>query len=146
MARLISMVMFQVLNLASVLTNKKSLINLVKDAENGNDDSLFKALQIDKAVFDLGWVRKRVRKAQYEGDASFFERLGDAMKKAPFQHDVEYGELRLVLAAFWGMGLCRLTNTELMGVLEAGGMRLQDDLETFGQFIRRLKKDGVLMS
>jgi len=57
----------EVFNTVSSITHKKSLDGLLEEAEKGNDESLFKAIQIDKTLFDLDWLRKRIRKVLCRG-------------------------------------------------------------------------------
>lgn len=133
-------------NTISELTHRTPLQNLVALAASGDDAALFKAVQIDKTLVDEEWVRIRIRKAQYSGDHKFFEQLGEAIRKTPLENDIEYGELLLILKFFWDKGLYRLTYPELRDLIEAGGLRLQEDPGTFKTYIYRLKKDGVLTS
>ena len=133
-------------NAISELTHRTPLQNLVALAASGDDAALFKAVQIDKTLVDEEWVRTRIRKAQFSGDREFFEHLGEAIKKTPLENDIEYGGLLLILKFFWNKGLYRLTYPELRDLIEAGGIRLQEDPGTFKRYIYRLKKDGVLTS
>lgn len=128
----------------SQLTHKRSLKELIEEAMRGNDNSLFKAIQINKTLFDLDWVRKRLRRAQLSGDTEFFGKLGKAIIKAPLEHDIEHGELVLILTSFWKLGLCRLDNKELVDLLETSGVRVHEDLESFRTFVNRLKRNDIL--
>jgi len=132
-------------NTISELTHKKPIKKLLDEAQDGDDKALFKAIQINKMILDLEWVRQRIRKAMLSGDSGFFNKLGNAIKKVPIDHDMEYGELLLVLTFLWPFGLYRLDNKELISLLEAGGLKVQDDTETFRKFVTRLKRTGVLM-
>ncbi|MCR4286549.1 MAG: hypothetical protein NUW09_00890 [Deltaproteobacteria bacterium] len=125
----------------SRLTHKKPIRELLKEAQGDNDAALFKAVQIDKMILDLEWARKRIRKAMLSGDSKFFNKLGNAIKKAPLDHDREYGELQLVLTMFWNMGLKRLSNDELMEVLTAGGLRVPANKDTFARLKNRILKE-----
>lgn len=104
----------------SMLVNNVPMKILLDEARSGNDDSLCKALRVDRTLFSAKWVQKRINKAQYNGEIGFFDNLASAIRKTPLQNDIEYQELFLVLAFFWKLGLSRLTIvTELMDVLEA---------------------------
>lgn len=129
---------FQVYDRISQLTHKTPLKTLIEQASNGDDDALFKAIQIDKALFDFEWVRKRIRKAMHSGDYQFFDNLGDAIKRTPLENDIEHGEIRLVLSFFWEMGLCRLNDTELMELLKASGVRAPCNKDSFARLRRRI--------
>lgn len=129
---------FQVYDHISQLTHKMPLKALIEQASNGNDEALFKAIQIDKALFDFEWVRKRIRKAMHSGDYQFFDNLGDAIKRTPLENDIEHGEIRLVLSFFWEMGLCRLNDAELMELLKASGVRVPCNKDSFARLRRRI--------
>jgi hypothetical protein len=98
---LIKIGLSEVFNTVSSITHKKSLDELLEEAEKGNDESLFKVIQIDKTLFDLDWLRKRIRKAFYAGDSSFFKKLGMAIEKTSLENDIEYTKLNSVLISFW---------------------------------------------
>lgn len=141
---LIKISLSRVFNTVSSITHKKSLYELLAEAEKGNDESLFKAIQIDKTLFDLDWLRKRIRKAFYAGDSSFFKKLGMAIEKTPLENDIEYTKLNSVLISFWGLGLCKLNNQELWELLKSCGIIVQDDPESFRKHVNRLKENKII--
>lgn len=134
----------EVFNTVSSITHKKSLYKLLVEAEKGNDESLFKAIQIDKTLFDLDWLRKRIRKAFYAGDSNFFKKLGTAIEKSPLENDIEYTKLNSVLISFWGLGLCKLNNLELWDLLKSCGVIVQDDPESFRKHVKRLIENKTI--
>lgn len=140
---LIAVAMQQVYDSISILTYKKSLVELYEEAQN-NDESLCNAIHLDKTLFEEDWVRKRIRKAFYSGDSDFLKKLGRAIAKPPIPAKIEHGELLLTLVKFWPMGLCRLEIKELMGLLKSSRVPMQDDIENFGTYIKRLKRSNVL--
>lgn len=135
--------MQQMYNAISIMTYKKSLGQLIEEARN-NDESLYNALHLDKTLFDVDWVRKRIRKAFYSGDSAFFKQLGRAIKKPPIPAKLMYGEAIIILALLWFLGLCRLNNAELMELLKVSGVMIPEDSESFRKFIDRLKDDKVI--
>lgn len=70
-------------NAISIMTYKKTLDELLEEARN-NDESLYKAIHLDKTLFDVDWVRKRIRKAFYSGDSTFFKQLGRSIKNLQY--------------------------------------------------------------
>ncbi len=141
---LIKIGLSEVFNTVSSITHKKSLDELLEEAEKGNDESLFQAIQIDKTLFDLDWLRKRIRKAFYAGDSSFFKKLGMAIEKMPLENDIEYTKLNSVLISFWGLGLCKLNNQELWELLKSCGIIVQDDPESFRKHVNRLVENKTI--
>ena len=135
---LIKISLLEVFNTVSSITHKKLLDELLEEAEKGSAESLFKAIQIDKTLFDLDWLRKRIRKAFYAGDSSFFKKLGTAIEKTSLENDIEYTKLYSVLISFWELGLCKLNNQEQWELLKSCGIIVQDDPESFRKHVKRL--------
>ena len=128
-------------NAMSVLINQKGLKELYVEAEAGIDDSLFKLFEIDKTLFDLSWVRRRIRKAMYSRDGDFFKSLSESIKVDPLNNRktriIEY----LVLAYFWDYGLYRLTIPGIMDVFKESGIYMTTNDEVkFRKFYDRFKK------
>jgi len=141
---LINIGMQQMYNAISIMTYKKTLAELLEEARN-SDESLYKAMHLDKTLFEVDWVRKRIRKAFYSGDSTFFKQLGQAIIKPPIPANLMYGEAIIILASLWFLGLYRLDNSELMELLkECGVMIPPEDTGAFRQFVRRLKDDNVI--
>jgi len=154
----IHIVMQQIYYDLSVITYKKALRKLIKEARN-NDESLYKAIHLDKTLFDEDWVRKRIRKAFYSGESAFFIELGNAIIKPPIplkEVDIklneidevltmEYGKLTLILCKLWPFGLYRLQIRELAGLLESCGLTIQEDIATFRTYVNRLRNANVLL-
>lgn len=134
----------QTYNAISIMTYKKTLDELLEEARN-NDESLYKAIHLDKTLFEVDWVRKRIRKAFYSGDSTFFKQLGRAIKKPPIPAKLMYGEAIVILASLWFLGLYRLDNSELMELLKTSGVMIpSEDNGAFRKFMDRLKDDNVI--
>jgi hypothetical protein len=136
-AHLIQRILFTSYEVASTLVNKRMLRTLYEEAREGDDNSLFALIKVDKSAFDHEWIRTRIRKALYEGDKGFFESLGEAIKKDPLMHRRVKIELHLLLWQFWYYGLYRLTIPELMHLLEDSGIKIHEDEVAFRKFIDR---------
>lgn len=121
----------------SIFVHRKGLRNLFIEARKGNDDSLFKLIQIDKTVFDHDWVRTRIRKAAYFGDWKFFENISKAINTDPLKNRKIHGDLFLILCQFWTVGLYRLTIPEIMQVFKISGVRMVYDEVNFRKFVDR---------
>lgn len=132
----------------SRLVFEKGLPDLLKEAKRGNEDSFFKLLRIDRTVVECEWGQKMIRKAQLTGDEKFFRKMAKAITTSPLENAKVYGQAAVVLLLFWRLGLYRLTNDELIELLEYCGIKVQDDPESFRKFVNRLispdlKKDIV---
>ena len=128
---------YWVWNTISLLVHRKGLKNLFNAARKGSDEALFKLIQIDKTLFDHDWLRERIRKAAYLGDWQFFTDLSKAISTDPINNRKIHGELFLILAQFWMVGLYRLTIPEVMELLKESGVRMQYDEVNFRKFVDR---------
>lgn len=121
----------------SLLVFKKSIYALIKEASNGDEESFFKLLQIDRTVIEFDWAKKMIRKAQLTGDKGFFDKMAKAISTAPLENTRIYGQALIVLLIFWRLGMYRLENNELIELLEDAGIKVQEDPETFRKFVNR---------
>jgi hypothetical protein len=128
---------FYIWNTISLLVHKKNLKLLFKDARKGDDESLFKLIQIDKTLFDHEWLRTRIRKASFFGDWKFFDNLSKAIKTDPLANRKVHGDIFLLLINFWTVGLYRLTIPELMQLFQDSGIRMMYDEVNFRKFVDR---------
>lgn len=134
---LVRMSIFNSWDRVSLLVHKKSLCDLYGQAKAGSDESLFKLLQIDKTIFDHGWVRTRIRKAAYTGEWEFFHSLSESVKRDPLANRRIHGDVLMVLLTLWKVGLYRLTVPQLMELLKDSGLRLKYDEVNFRRFVNR---------
>jgi hypothetical protein len=128
---------FALWNTISLLVNKKSIKSLLIEARKGDDDALFRLLQIDKTLFDHDWVRARIRKASFFADWKFFDMLSKALKTDPLRNRKVHGDVFLVLIHLWTLGLYRLTVPEIMQLLKDSGVRMIYDEINLRKFIDR---------
>jgi len=117
---------------------EKSLVDLLKEAKNGNEESFFNLLQIDRTIVECDWAQKMIRKAQLTGDEQFFKRMAKAISKPPFENDKEYTTARIAILLFWRLGLRKLDYNEMLELIESCGLKLQESPEAFERFVRRL--------
>lgn len=139
--RMIKRNLFYTWDAVSLMVNCASLKELFKAAREGDDESLFKLVKVDKTLFEHDWVRKRINRASYSGDCGFFESLGEAIKSDPLAHDSRNDrgdKLFIVLKYFWNFGLYRLTDIELHEMLIES--EIADRLEIRG-VCRRYSQD-----
>lgn len=127
----------QCYNSVSLLVHKQRFDLLLKEGRNGNEEALFKLLRIDRTVIELEWARIMIRKAQLTGNESFFKKMAKAIATSPLENAKIHGELLIVLLMLWQLGLDRLTNNELMDLLKASDLKIQEDQEVFRKFITR---------
>jgi hypothetical protein len=142
--RMIKRNLFYTWDAVSLLVNGASLRELFRKAKEGDNESLFKIIKIDKTFFDHKWVRTRINKASYSGDWNFFESLGEAIKEEPLKHDSRaerIDKLFIVIKFFWNFGLNRLSDYELHDLLIneeiAGELGTHENVESFIKFMQR---------
>lgn len=142
--------LLSIYNAISLLVFESFIYDLIKEASEGNEESFFKALQIDRTIIEFDWAQKMIRKAQLKADETFFSKMAKAITTSPLENNKIYGQSIIVLLLFWRLGLNQLTNNELIELLEECGIKVQEDPEIFRRFVNRLitaenKKDIVTL-
>ena len=135
--RMIKRNLFYTWDAVSLLVNGTSLRELFKKAKEGDDESLFKLVKVDKTFFDHKWFRTRINKAAYSGDWNFFKSLGNAIKADPLGHKRNIAELFLVLRFFWHFGLYRLSDADIHELMIDSSLNVHDNVESFSKYLRR---------
>lgn len=85
----------------------------------GDDNSLLKAITIDKSLLYSDAVKDRFMKAHISGDAGFIEKVGKAISKKPLNKEAQHYETYLVLKLFWKAGLSKLKREDLYYFLKS---------------------------
>ncbi len=121
---------------------EKSLVDLIKKARIGNEESFFNLLQIDRTALECDWAHKMIRKAQLSGNEEFFKEMAKAIRTSPLKNKkYRHGKTTIILLVLWRLGLNRLENNELIELLEGCGIEIPDDPESFRRYINRLFGD-----
>lgn len=128
---------FSVMNQHCLIINKKSLQTLYKEAKDGDQKALIKLLQFDKTLFDHEWVRALMFRAMITGDDKFFVKIGYAIRTKPPAGKLKQAAIKYILTSCWCMGLYRLSNNELVELLESSGIEIYDDTESFRSFVNK---------
>lgn len=131
-------IIFSIYNSIALLVFEKTLTDLIKEARNGDKESFFNLLRIDRTVIECEWAQKMIRKSQLTGDHKFFKQMAKAISKSPIENAKEYTTARIVILLFWGFGLRKLEYPEMIDLIEACGIKLQESPEAFERFVRRL--------
>lgn len=93
-------------NYFSCMVHRKSLFQLVAEAKAGDDESLLKAIQIDKrCLTDIGYFRERVSKATRLGDTKLLSRVANYQAKPVFQSGTVLSSLYLIFSLLDAIGL-----------------------------------------
>jgi hypothetical protein len=120
----------------SAMVHKKPLKLIYKEAKEGDMKALYKLVQIDKTIIDHEWFKQLVLNATILDDMSFFEKIGNAIKTDLPVRRLKHNRMQLILFLFWKLGLNKLTNPELVKLLEECGFKIHDDIESFRRRIR----------
>ncbi len=131
--------LFSIWTTLCIINHKKTLKQLFQDARNGDDEALYKLLQLDKTLFDHEWVRVRMRKALYAGEMEFIHKVGEHLRMGHFETNKENLEITYALMVFWNAGICRLTDRQKSELLKDSGIRFTQDDRAFRQIVRRIK-------
>ncbi len=101
----------------SILIYQKTMQTLVEEVRQGNDDSLFDAVRIDRSIMACPTFAARIAKAEFVGDKHFFIRLRNALKGPTQKHWQSYQDLRFALFTLRDLGFDKLTDDQLVDLL-----------------------------
>lgn len=105
-----------------------SMSELVRRAGEGDHDSLFRAVTIDRSVVSSPTIAKQISLAQVVSDESFMNRLSKALTRTkPARPDIKLDDMRYMLEALVeGVGIESFTKAELEEILK-GDLELYDN-------------------
>ncbi|HZQ75502.1 MAG TPA: hypothetical protein VFB08_21530 [Burkholderiales bacterium] len=101
----------------SLMLYKRSMSALLAEVREGNDDSLFLAVRVDRSAVACPSIAKRISKAQMLDQKRFFERLRSAIKGPSKKHWELYSDLRYSLAVLREMGFDSMSDAQLEHLL-----------------------------
>jgi hypothetical protein len=134
-------------NYFSCMVHRKSLFQLVAEAKAGNDESLLKAVQIDKrCLADIPYFRERILQAVIAGEDNFVRRVMRYRKKPPFQSATSLQPLYLIFSLLDAIGLLEAYAEDserfadlCQDLVEYGPEDDAADVESFAKTLRRFK-------
>jgi len=85
----------------SILMFNTPIKTLYVDAMMGDEESLFKLLQIDKTALTTRWGNLWIREKQYDGDWDWFQKVGEAIAKLPMTNEPYLFQAVIVTAYLW---------------------------------------------
>ena len=97
----------------SIMLYRRSMSALIEEVRDGNDESLFQAVRIDRSAMACPSIALRISKAELLGERRFFERLRSALKGPSKKHWEAYSDLRYSLAILREMGFDSMSDAEL---------------------------------
>lgn len=114
--------MITFLDLLSLMVHGKSLRILVQAARDGDDDSLIRAVQIDKAVLFVPCFQKRLLNAHLSGDEAFLNNLAYRVKNPIIKGKIKHRTLWLLFAILDSEGHLEMPLGELLALCEKVGV------------------------
>jgi hypothetical protein len=104
-------------NVLSIMLYHRSLCTLVEEVRTGNDDSLFRAVRVDRSAVACSTFADRIARAELEDDKAFFRRLSSAFKGPSKKHMEAFKDLRYALFMLRDLGFDQLTDAQLEDLL-----------------------------
>jgi len=105
--------------LSSISMFDRPMSVLVEQAKNGDDEALFSAVLVDRAVLSSTRITKRIQKANFYNDNSFFDSLAKSITRTrPRRPDKELDDVRFILEALdESVGLDKITEENLYNLI-----------------------------
>ena len=127
-------------NYLAFMVHKKTMCQLVAEAEQGDDESFVQAVQIDRTVLQLEYFKKRILRAQLGNEWQFLDTLGEHIKRKVFSKKLKYPMLWLTFYILDQEGLLELPREELLNECNTLGVYDSDDLNSFKNRLADYKK------
>lgn len=143
-----------IFNYLAIMVHRKSMFQLVVEAMSGDDESLLKAIQIDKTVLtSIPYFVERNLQAARDGDFAFQRRINTYRNKPIFVSRPRYPTLWLLFSAVQEMNLLDDFESDkdsffnLCEEVGAYGFKYGvEDVESFSRRLRAYKKDQALLT
>lgn len=101
-------------SMQSMTTYGRSMSSLLQDVrDNGNHDSLFKAIRMDRAVIGCSTAMKHIARAQMRGDKAFFKKLRSALGGPGQKQQAGLDLMRYAMLILREIGLDHISEAEL---------------------------------
>lgn len=100
-------------NILSIMLFHCSIGHLVQCAREGDEDSLFHAVEVDRASLGCQTFTDRLARAELTNDKHFFLRLRKALKGPSKKHMEAIQDLRYSIVALRSMGFDRFSDLDL---------------------------------
>ncbi|PPC96076.1 hypothetical protein [Methylotenera mobilis] len=142
-------------NLFSVMTNGESMVSLVPKAIQGDDESLFKAIKVDRNLIDHHpYFVERIKRAKLEGEKEFIKELARYQARPNLISQIKLPGLYVVFAMLDVMSwLDDFSHEEILDLCDAAKLdRWQHSIvdtnavtKRLAQYRRYQKTGGVSM-
>ena len=119
------------------IAHQKNMSDLLDDINKGDDNSIYKAVVVDKTLIYYEPVQKRIFEAQISGDIEFRKKLSKGIAKKPLESIGQHGETYATLCLFWKMELYKLTYSEIHYLLTSCGLHPPSYPDAFNKFMQR---------
>lgn len=104
-------------NICSIMLFHRTLNTIVDEVKNGNDNSLFNAVRIDRSIITCPTFALRITKAELENDKEFFFHLRSALKGPSKKHWEAYKDLRYAFFILRECGFNQISDAQLEELL-----------------------------
>jgi hypothetical protein len=132
---MLNSVLSLIFSMIAQISFQNTMFGLLKNKDD--DESILKAVTIDKAVVCTDVLRQRILKAELSGDSAFLKKLGRAISKGSVNKEAIHYETYMVLRIFWGIGLNKLKLEELYYFLKSCGVHPPRYPYAFERFLIR---------
>ena len=104
-------------NILSIMLFHRTLNALVEEVRDGNDDSFFNAVRIDRSIMTCPTFAIRIAKAEIKNDKKFFIRLRSSLKGPSKKHWEAYKDLRYAFYILRESGFNQMSDAQLEELL-----------------------------
>ena len=104
-------------NILSIMLFHRTLNTMVDEVRNGDDESLFNAVRIDRTIITCPTFALRISEAEVKNDKKFFIRLRSSLKGPSKKHWEAYKDLRYAFFILRESGFNQMSDAQLEELL-----------------------------
>jgi hypothetical protein len=128
-------------NYLSLMVHGRSMVRLIADATEGDDQAFALAVQTDRTVLSLPYFQERMLKAQFSSDSSFLNTLSYRLRNPILKGKIRYRTLWITFSVLDDEGLLNQPHDVLFDICEHLGVYGKEHgIEDVGHISSRLRE------
>ena len=131
---------YAIKSITALIAYKNTVNELVSLGVQGDEDSLFKLIMLDKIFLTAKFAQDWFLLAQGKEDRRFFRVLSNALRHDTFREHIDTAKIGIACYLLWYLGSRkkRLTRDDLLKFLEEEGIARYPDLEPFYKMLNAI--------
>jgi hypothetical protein len=129
---------YSIKGMTSLLANRYTVDELVTLSCRGDDESLFRLIELDKVFLTAAFARERILRAQWGEDWQFFRSLSRSVAIDSYRRNLRAVRVGIACYLLWFLGFRNLPRDQLLDFLETHKLVKYEDPYSFYHMLNRI--------